>query len=91
MTYAGSIPDTPIPPLMKGKIMRTIPGLNQNRVVRAFRRLGFEIVRESGHIIMKDSVGRIASIPRKTMIRSTTMKTILNQAGIDRELFLRSL
>jgi predicted RNA binding protein YcfA (HicA-like mRNA interferase family) len=43
--------------------MGKLPGVNHLHAVKAFQRAGFEIVRQSGHIILSDGQ-RIIVIPR---------------------------
>jgi predicted RNA binding protein YcfA (HicA-like mRNA interferase family) len=38
--------------------MGKIPGINHLQAVRALERAGFEIIRQSGHIVMSDGRGR---------------------------------
>lgn len=60
------------------------------RVIAAFRGLGFELVREAEHIAMRrprdDGGSDCLSMPNK----ASTLRTILTQAGITREDFLRA-
>jgi predicted RNA binding protein YcfA (HicA-like mRNA interferase family) len=43
--------------------MGKLPGINHLKAVKAFERAGFEIVRQSGHIVMSDGRHMIV-IPR---------------------------
>jgi hypothetical protein len=64
------------------------------RVVRAFRLLGFEIVREHEHIAMirrnDDGTSTPLTMPNHSHIKGATLRTICTQAAIDRAEFLRA-
>ena len=61
--------------------MPRLPGVNHKRAVKAFKKVGFEIIRESSHIIMSDG-DRIISIPRNNPIDPITMGGIIKDAGL---------
>jgi predicted RNA binding protein YcfA (HicA-like mRNA interferase family) len=62
------------------------------RVIRAFAALGFEIVREREHIAMqrRNADGSVTpmTIPNHSQIKGSTLRNILRQAKIDRDVFL---
>jgi predicted RNA binding protein YcfA (HicA-like mRNA interferase family) len=64
------------------------------KVVGALRRLGFDLVREAEHIAMRrarpEGGSDFLSMPNHSTIKSSTLRTILTQAGISREEFLRA-
>ena len=61
--------------------MPKIPGVSHQRVVRALRKAGFEVVREGKHIVMSDGQ-RILTIPRANPFNALTMGGIAKDAGI---------
>lgn len=66
--------------------MPKIPGISQRDAVRVFRMLGYQIARESGHIIMTNGQNRL-TIPRHNPIHSITMGAIAKDAGLTPEQF----
>jgi predicted RNA binding protein YcfA (HicA-like mRNA interferase family) len=63
------------------------------RVIAALRALGFELVREAEHIALRRPSPRGGSdfltLPNHSSIKASTLRTILTQAGITRDDFLR--
>ncbi|PYQ28658.1 MAG: hypothetical protein DMF56_15610 [Acidobacteria bacterium] len=66
----------------------------KQRVVRALQSLGFTIVREREHISMQrlnvDGTTTPLTMPNHARIKGSTLRTILSQARIDRDEFLRA-
>ena len=64
----------------------------QDRVRRALGRLGFHIVREGNHVSMEranaDGTKTPLTMPNHRTIKSSTLRTIVTQAGLTREEFL---
>ena len=62
------------------------------KVITAFEHLGFILVREGNHIAMArenaDGTRTTLTIPNHRTLKSSTLRTILTQAGISREDFL---
>jgi predicted RNA binding protein YcfA (HicA-like mRNA interferase family) len=64
------------------------------RVKRALELLGFRLVREGNHIAMirenADGTRTPLTMPNHLRLKSSTLRTILTQAGISRDEFLRA-
>ena len=64
----------------------------RERVLKAFERLGFRLVREGNHIAMDrenpDGTRTPLTMPNHRRIKGSTLRTILTQAGIPRDAFL---
>ena len=62
------------------------------RVIKAFRSLGFQIVREAEHISMArvnpDGTTTPITIPGHAHIKASTLRTVCTHAGIARQDFL---
>ena len=62
------------------------------KAVRALQATGFRIVREGNHISMErknpDGTSTPLTMPNHPTIKGSTLRTMLTQAGISREVFL---
>lgn len=66
--------------------MTKLPQISHERVVRALKRAGFDILREGKHISMTDNK-HLVIIPRHHAIKPGTLKQILDAADISPEQF----
>jgi len=66
--------------------MPKLPGINHERAVRAFEKLGFWIARQGKHIAMTNGE-RIITIPRANPVNAFTMAGIVKDAGLTIEEF----
>jgi hypothetical protein len=66
----------------------------KQRVLKAFGRLGFAVVREEEHIALRrdnpDGTNTPVTIPNHRRIKGSTLRAACRQAGIDRDEFLRA-
>jgi predicted RNA binding protein YcfA (HicA-like mRNA interferase family) len=64
----------------------------KNKVIKTFRKLGFELVREGNHIIMErnnpDGTKTPLVMPNHIKINSGTLRSIVTQVGLKREEFM---
>ncbi len=64
------------------------------QVIKAFESLGFHVVREGNHISMvrenSDGTRTPLTMPNHRTIKGLTLRTILTQAGIPRDEFLKA-
>ena len=64
------------------------------RVIKAFEKLGFRLVREGNHIAMArenaDGTRTPLTMPNHRTLKSSTLRTILSQSGISRDDFLEA-
>jgi len=64
------------------------------KVIKAFERLGFRLVREENHIAMSrenpDGTKTPLTMPNHRTLKSSTLRTILSQCGISRDDFLKA-
>jgi len=65
-----------------------------SKVLGAFETLGFHVVRQGNHIALArsnaDGTTTPMTIPNHRQLKTSTLKTILSQAGIDRAEFIRA-
>jgi predicted RNA binding protein YcfA (HicA-like mRNA interferase family) len=66
----------------------------KSKVVKAFKELGFETIREKEHISMirsnDDGSRTPLTMPNHLFIKGSTLRAICTQANIDREEFLKA-
>ncbi len=66
----------------------------RTKVIQAFERLGFRVVREGNHIAMlrenPDGTNTPLTMPNHRMLKSSTLRTILSQTGNSRDDFLKA-
>ena len=66
----------------------------KKRVVRAFEALGFEVIRDREHIVMRreneDGTETPLVMPNHSNIKSGTLRAICTQVGVSREEFLEA-
>ena len=64
------------------------------KVIRAFERMGFRLVREGNHIAMlrenPDGTNTSLTMPNHRTLKSSTLRTILSQCGISRDDFVEA-
>jgi predicted RNA binding protein YcfA (HicA-like mRNA interferase family) len=69
-----------------------LPGdLSGTDVVKALRRLGFEVVRQAGLHIRLVKVGRSITVPHHRALVPKTLQSIFRQAGVTLEELLANL
>ncbi len=63
-----------------------------SQVLDAFETLGFHVVRRGNHIALArsnaDGTTTPMTIPNHRHLKASTLRTILSQAGIDRDVFI---
>ncbi len=67
-----------------------LPGVSQEKAVRALEKAGFRVVRQGKHVVMSDGV-RFLTIPRHNPINAFTMAGIVRDAGLTIEQFKKLL
>ena len=64
----------------------------KRRVLKAFGKLGFGVVREAEHIALRrdnpDGTTTPLTLPNHRRIKSSTLRAACRQAGVDRDAFL---
>ena len=64
------------------------------KVIKTLQALGFRIVRQGNHISMvrdnPDGTHTPLTMPNHSRIKGSTLRTIINQAGISRDDFLKA-
>lgn len=70
--------------------MPKLPGVRHPDAVRVFEKLGYRVIRQSGHIVMSNGVTRLV-IPRANPVDPYTMGSIARDAGSTPDEFRRLL
>lgn len=69
-----------------------LPVLSGREVVRALAKVGFHPVGQRGsHVRLKDANRRLVVVPNHAELDAGTLKSILRQAGLERDAFMRLL
>ena len=73
--------------------MPSLPILSPAKVVKSFKRLGWQVVRQKGNHIIMTKPGHIAtlSIPNHPEVARGTLRSLLSKAGLAVEQFLETL
>jgi len=66
--------------------MPKLPGISQREAVRVFEKMGYRIVRQSGHVVLSNGEVRL-TIPRHSPINAITMGNIAKDAGLSPQQF----
>ncbi len=61
--------------------MPKLPGVNHQRAIKAFEKVGFWIARQGKHVVMTNG-DRIITIPRANPIDAYTMAGVIRDAGV---------
>jgi predicted RNA binding protein YcfA (HicA-like mRNA interferase family) len=69
---------------------QSFPGSIHLKAIRAFEKVGFKIIHQSGHIVMS-SGSRFIVIPRNNPVNAFTMGGIIKDAGLSVEDFKKLL
>jgi len=70
--------------------MPKLPGIRHRDAIRVFEKLGYRIIRQTGHIVMSNGETRLV-IPRASTIDPYTMGAIARDAGLTPDEFRRLL
>jgi predicted RNA binding protein YcfA (HicA-like mRNA interferase family) len=70
--------------------MPKLPGVNHREAIRALEKAGFNIVRQSGHIVLSNGT-RFVVVPRNNPINAFTMGGIVKDAGFTVDEFRKFL
>ena len=60
-------------------------------VIKTFEQFGFDVDRETPHVIMKNSAGKTIVLPNHKQMKSTTLRKVITEAGLNRDDFLKKL
>ncbi|MBI5374221.1 MAG: type II toxin-antitoxin system HicA family toxin [Candidatus Schekmanbacteria bacterium] len=73
--------------------MAGVPVLRPREVVRAFEKLGWEVIRQRGSHIILTKEGHIAtlSVPNHSEVARGTLRSLITRAGITLSEFLKAL
>ena len=74
--------------LSEEKVPHDVP---LHKVLKMFKKFGFSIIRETPHVVMKNIKGLSISIPNHKQIKSTTLRKVIGEAGIDRSKAIATL
>lgn len=65
--------------------MPKLPSVSGKKIIRSLNKMGFTIVRQRGsHVFMQRGESTV-TVPLHDPVKKTTLKSILNQAGVSLE------
>ena len=68
-----------------------LPSVSGKKIIRSLNKIGFIIVRQKGsHVFMQKGESTV-TVPLHDPVKKTTLKSILNQAGVSLEEILEHL
>ena len=71
--------------------MHKLPSVSGKKTIRSLNKMGFIIIRQRGtHVFMQREETSI-TVPLHNPIKKSTLKSVLNQAGVSLEEFLEHL
>ena len=71
--------------------MPKLPSVSDKKIIRSMNKMGFIIVRQKGsHVFMQKRESTV-TVPLHDPVKKTTLKSILNQAGVSLEELLEHL
>jgi predicted RNA binding protein YcfA (HicA-like mRNA interferase family) len=70
------------------KVPKDVP---LHKVLRMLKTFGYTIMKEGSHIIMRNRNNKTISIPHHKQVKSSTLRKIIGEAGIDRNRALAEL
>jgi len=71
---------------------RKLPLLSGQEVIKALRKVGFEVIRRRGsHVFLKHGDGRNVTVPLHAEVDRGTLLAIIKQANMTKEEFLNIL
>ena len=71
--------------------MPKLPSASGKKIIRSLNKMGFIIVRQRGsHVFMQRGEARV-TVPLHNPVKKSTLKSIMNQAGVTLDEFLEHL
>ncbi len=68
-----------------------LPSVTGRKIIRSLNKLGFIIVRQRGSHVFMQREDTTVTVPLHDPVKKTTLKSILNQAGVSLKEFLENL
>jgi predicted RNA binding protein YcfA (HicA-like mRNA interferase family) len=68
-----------------------LPSLPGKKIIKSLNKIGFIIVRQKGSHVFMQRGDAIVTVPLNNPVKKTTLKIILNQAGISIEELIEHL
>ena len=69
--------------------MSKLPRLSGKEVIKALFRIGFRVMAQKKHVVLRHEDGRRVTVPLHPELDRGTLLAIIKQAGLTREEFLR--
>ena len=71
--------------------MPKLPSVSGTKIIRSLNKMGFIIVRQKGSHVFLQRGDATATVPLNDPVKKSTLKSILNQAGVSVEEIIEHL
>ena len=71
--------------------MPKLPSVSGKKIIKSLNKMGFIIVRQRGSHVFMQRGDATVTVPLNDPLKKTTLKSILNQAGISLEELIKHL
>ena len=71
--------------------MHKLPSASGKKIIKSLNKMGFIVIRQRGSHVFMQREGANVTVPLNNPVKKSTLKSILNQAGISAEELIEHL